>query len=142
MGNLVAVFRRPVTKDKERYQKGGGQRRMCGRYDADFLDDALDNVELVTTDDDFLTLIQGAEGIECGLDSRTKDVSRNAGGVDSDGAIVNGSYVTFDIDTFLVCRGLIAADTDARRDEVTLVGIGLEADEVRAEHTVEDLLST
>ena len=111
------------------------------RYRTDLLNDALDNVELVTADDDFLTLIQSMESIEFGLDSGTENVSRDACRVDTDGAVVHGSNVTLDIDAFLVGGGLVTANTDAGRDEVTLVGIGLEADEVRAEHPVENLPS-
>lgn len=96
------------------------------------MNDALDNVKLVTTDDDFLALIQSVEGIEFGLDSRKENVLRDARGVDTDGAVVYGSDVTLDVDTFLVGGDLITANSNAGRDEVALIRICLEADEIRA----------
>lgn len=81
------------------------------------------------------------KGIEFGLDSRTKNVSRDTCRIDTDGAVVYGSDVTLDINALLVGGDLVAANSNARRDEVTLVGIGLEADEIRAEHSVENFPS-
>ena len=108
---------------------------------ANLLDDALNNVELVTADDNFLTLVQSVEGIEFGLDPWTKNVSSDTRGVDTDGAVVHGSNVTLDINTLLIGAGFVTTDANAGRDEVTLVGVGLEADEIRAEHPFENLLS-
>jgi hypothetical protein len=82
------------------------------------------------------------EGIEFWLDARTENVSRDTGGVNTDGAVIDGSYVTLNVDTFLIGGGLVTTDSNAGRDEVTLVGISLEADEVSAEHSIEDFLST
>lgn len=109
---------------------------------ADLLDDTFDDVKFVTADDDFLALIQSMEGVEFWLDPRTENVSRNTGRVDTNGAVIHGSYVTLDVDTFLVRSGLVTADSNTRRDEVALVGICLEADEVSAKHSIENLPST
>jgi hypothetical protein len=108
----------------------------------DLLNNTLDNVELVTADDDFLALVQSVEGVQFWLDPGTENVSRDAGRVDTDGAVVHGSDVTLDVDTSLVGGGLVTTDSNTGRDEVTLVGIGLEADEIRAEHSIENLPST
>jgi len=82
------------------------------------------------------------EGVEFGLDSWTDNITGNAGRVDTDGAVIHSSDMTFDVDTFLVGAGLVAADSNAGGDEVALVGISLEANEIGAEHPLEDLLST
>lgn len=79
------------------------------------------------------------EGIEFGFDFRAEDVSGDAGGVNADGTVVDSSDVALDVDPLLVRGGLVTANSDGRRDEVTLVGIGLEADEVGAEHPFENL---
>jgi hypothetical protein len=47
--------------------------------------------------------------------------------------------VTMGIDT--VRASLVSVDANARREEVTGVGVGLEADEVATEHAVEDLFA-
>lgn len=47
--------------------------------------------------------------------------------------------MTLDIDSPPAGRSFVTTDPDARRDKVAGVRIGLEADEVRAEHSVEDL---
>lgn len=112
-----------------------------GRYPTDFLNNTLDNIELVTTDDDFLALIQSVKGIQLGLNSGEENISRNACRVDTDGTVVHGSDVTFDVNTSLIGGGFIAANSNAGRDEVTRVGIGLETDKVRAEHSFENLHS-
>lgn len=106
------------------------------------MDDTFDDVKLVTADDYFLAFIQSVEGVEFGLDPRTDDVSGNTGRVDTDGAVIYGSDVTLDIDAFLVGAGLVTTDSDTGRDEMTLVGIGLEADKIRAEHAIQNFLST
>lgn len=108
----------------------------------DLLDNALDDIKLVAANDDLLSLIQSVEGIKFWLDPRTENVSRNASGVDSDGTVVYGSDVTLNINTILAGGGLVATDSNAGRDEVALVGVGLEADEIRAEHSIENLPST
>ena len=95
-----------------------GERR---RYRADLLNNALDDVELVTTDDDLLALIQSVEGIEFGLDSRAENVSSDACRVNTDGTVVYGGDMTLDVNTFLVGGGLVTANSNAGRDEVTLV---------------------
>lgn len=82
------------------------------------------------------------EGVEFGFDPRTENVSGDTGRVDTDGTVIDGSYVTLDIDTFLVGRGLVTADSNTGRDEVTLVGVSLEADDVGTEHAIENFLST
>ena len=82
------------------------------------------------------------EGVQFWLDTRTENVSRDAGRVDTDGAVVHGGDVTLDVDTPLVGCGLVTADSDAGRDEVARVGVGLEANEIRGEHSVENLPST
>lgn len=107
----------------------------------DLLDNALDDIKLVAANDDLLSLIQSVEGIKFWLDPRTENVSRNASGVDSDGTVVYGSDVTLNINTILAGGGLVATDSNAGRDEVALVGVGLEADEIRAEHSIENLPS-
>lgn len=139
MGSPPAVFRRLSTAGRGICQIRGGD---WERYRADLLNDALHNVELVTTDDDFLTLIQSVEGVQFGLDSRTENISSDARGVDTDGAVVYSSNMTFDVNASLVGGGLVSANSNARRDEVTRVGIGLEADEIRAEHSLENFPST
>jgi hypothetical protein len=111
-------------------------------YHANFLDDTLDNVELVTADNNFLALIQSVEGVEFWLDPGKENVTSDTGGVDTDGTVAHSGDVTFDVNTFLVSGSLITTDTDAGRDEVALVRICLEADEIGAKHSVEDLLST
>ena len=108
----------------------------------DLLNDTLDNVELVTTDDDFLALIESVEGVQFWLNTRAENVSRDARRVNTDRAVVHGSDVTLDVNTPLVGGGLVATDSDAGRDEVARVGVGLKANEVRGEHSVENLLST
>lgn len=85
------------------------------------MNDTLDNVQLVTADNDFLALVQSVEGIEFGLDSRTENVSSDACRVDTDGTVVYGGDMTLDVDAFLVGGGLVAANSDGGRDEVTLV---------------------
>jgi hypothetical protein len=105
------------------------------------LNNTLDNVELVTADDDFLSLVQSVEGIEFGLDSRTENVSGDACRIDTDGTVVYGGDVTLDVDTFLIGGGLVTANSNGGRDEVTLIGIRLETDEIRAEHSFENLPS-
>lgn len=109
---------------------------------AHLLDNTLDNVKLITTDNYFLALIESVEGIEFGLDARKENVARNTGRIDTDGAIIDGSDVTFDIDTFLIRGGFVTTDSNTGRDEVTLVGIGLKTDDISAQHAIENFLST
>lgn len=109
---------------------------------ADLLDNALDNIKLVTTNNDLLALVQSAKGVQFGLDSRTENISSDACRVDTDGAIVHGGNMTLDVNTSLIGGGLVTANSNTRRDEVTRVGISLEADEIRGEHSIENFLST
>ena len=82
------------------------------------------------------------EGIKFGLDSRTENVSSDARRVDTDGTVVYGGNMTLDVDAFLVCGGLVAANSNGGRDEVALIRISLETDEIRAKHPFENLPST
>lgn len=68
-------------------------------------------------------------------------IFRHPLGIYAYGAIGNGRNVTLDVDSTSTCD-LIPAYTDARGCEVAGVGIGLEADEVGAEHAIEDLFTT
>ena len=82
------------------------------------------------------------EGIQFGLDSRTENISRNACGIYTDGAVIHGGDMALDVNSSLVGGGLVTANSNAGGDEVARVGIGLEADEIRAEHSIENLPST
>jgi hypothetical protein len=59
------------------------------------------------------------EGIQFGLDSRTENVSRNACGINTDGAVIHGGDVAFDVNSSLVGGGLVTANSNAGGDEVT-----------------------
>lgn len=122
------------------------------------LHDTLHDVQFVTTDDDLLALIQRTEGFQLGLDARPQPddtdhqsvdphrehmysrILRNAFCVDAHGAVADGSNVSLHINA--APRGdLVTAYTNARGREVARVGVCLEADEVRPEHAVQDLLA-
>ena len=67
-------------------------------------------------------------------------VFRNAVRIDTHGAVADSSNVSLHVDA--AARGnFVAAHADARGREVAGVGVCLEADEVCAEHPIENLLS-
>ena len=67
-------------------------------------------------------------------------VLRDALRVDADGTVPDGGNVALHVDA-AARRDLVPAHADARRREVARVRVRLEADQVRAEHAVEDLLA-
>ena len=62
--------------------------------------------------------------------------------VDTDGTIVQGGDMTLNVSTPLIGGCLVTANSSTGKDEVTRVGISLEADEIRGEHSIENFLST
>ena len=67
-------------------------------------------------------------------------VLRNAVRIDTDRAVADSGDVTLHVDA-TTSGDFVAANTDAGGGEVAGVGVGLEANEVGAEHAVEDLLA-
>ena len=70
---------------------------------------------------------------------RDVHITGNALSVDTNRGVLHSGNVALNVNA--AWRDLVPADAYARRDEVPRVRVRLEADEVRAEHAVEDLLA-
>jgi hypothetical protein len=123
----------------------------------------LGDVELFSSDNNLLALVERTKGLGLGVDSRSVTVRHHRhhlisipaaneikAGPDSP---VRGDPVDVDPDRAISDRSdlsvgvnpagsrLVTADPDTGRSKVSRVRIGLEADEVGTEHTFEDLLA-
>lgn len=87
------------------------------------MQDALYNIELVSSNNNLLALVQSPECLKLRLYTGPFNVPTNPLGVDADRAMHDSRDVTFDVDYARVC--LIATDTHACGSEMTRIGVSL-----------------
>ena len=138
-----------------REQKWEIARGGCKRTDLG--EDALGRVKLVATDNDLLPVVEASKGFNLGSDtgahafvSGKLEYMPASGGdgredqpicldvvkVDADGAVRDAGDGTLRVDSS--GPSFVTHDADARGEEVARVRVRLEADEVAAEHAVQD----
>lgn len=126
------------------------------------LNDTLDDVELITADDDLLALVQRAESVHFRLDSRSlainekkpasesrvpgigfsySPINLDSPGVNANRAMHDLHNLSANIHSAPAHRALVATDSNAAAGKVAAIRVSLEANQVGAQHAVEDFLA-
>ena len=100
---------------------------------------SLCRIQLFSSDNDLLVLVQRFERFHLWRDTGSIPIMGNTLDVDSDGAVTDGSDRAVGIDAS--GGGFVSTNPDTGGYEMARIGIGLERDNVGAEHPIEDLSS-
>ena len=156
----LAIDMRDKLRDLALQLRRVGQRRARHLYEHDIpnpfgvvlhkpfkrpqlLYDTLHDIKLISRDDDLLALVECSQSIDLRVDAWTSSIDRDTSSVDADGTVYDASDVPLVVDTKALtsCSGLIPTHANTRAREMSRVAVRLEADQVCAEHAVEDLLA-
>ena len=102
--------------------------------------DSLCDIELLSTDDNLLVLVQHLERLHLGEDTWRISVMRDTFDVDTNGTVADSGELALGLDTAI--GRFETAYTNTGRDKVSRVGVGLEHDNVGSEHSLEDFPSS
>ena len=133
--------------------------RDRGVEETDFWQDTFGRIEFISTDNNLLSFVQSSERINLRTDSRhvpierapsqwsvssgkerDERINRNVVEINADGTMRDSRDTALRIDTSTT--RLVSHNSNARREEMSSVGMSLESDQIAAEHSRENLLSS